>query len=668
MPGIRCQVGWLATCYRERGLDRKLMANIGKTSFVGIALALVVTAALCTSVARAAEIDAGIVAGVAAYGQANFDNTTGLVRDAAGQPNLAESTPGYLAALLIQSGHGEQAQALVRAILANQDTQDGSQTIGYFRWYGGQGQPFSYDATLYAVPPLAWVLQNYRQELGSEAEALAGALNQAVAAIQRNLVEPHNEAYLMLQAAARASAGAALDKPAWVSSALSQVRAWLNLVKSHGLPEGHSPTFDCLRLASLLWVQNSLSEPSAELTEAIRLARADVGMRLWAPRYKMAGAMYRSFPSDYLRSAGVSAYVLARYFGIGAIAHPEPFAMYFLLPAAGEPVAPPRLEMPYHINTRADGPTSVTATTTFVAPEFSLGTMCGTLQASSVPVLICFAEHGTTSPTAYTQSYPAPAHVSAIQSEGMALCSFDFDNVGFGRSRQAYVSLVLGNASDMESIAVRGGEWNREPTGLAQLETMALATRGCYIGIVVGRCGPAEGAIERRVKPGDLHWVGQGDFSRLALTIYGRQAEYTLRRPLHDVRVVFGLCVVPQSQYPSLADFAAEFGKARIRQEVKPSKQRVDDKDDEPKPMPTGGIIPEPKPKRDIQYRHLLEHTVELQAMGSVLQLTEDMRAGELLSTAINDTETSSEYLWSAPSFEYAAGADLAAALAAAGY
>ncbi len=652
----------------ERDLGHNIMSKLANVPFIAISLALILTALLCTSVGRAAELDATVVAAVTAYGQANFDNTTGLVRDAAGQPNLAESSPGYLAALLIQGADAEQAQALVRAILANQDTQDGSPTLGYFRWYGGSGQAFSHDATLYALPPLAWVLRNYGRQLGGEAEALAGALSLAVGAIQRDLVEPQDEAYLMLQAAARASAGAALDNPAWVSGALSQVRSWLSLVKSHGLPEGHSPTFDCLRLAALLWVQSSLSHPSTALSEALRLAHADAGMRVWAPRYKLAGAMYRSFPPDYLRSGGVVSYVLARYFGVGAIAHPEPFVMYFLLPAEADAVAPPPLHLPCHINTRADGPSHVTATTTYLAPEFSLGTMSGTLQPTSVPLLICFAEDGITSPTAYSQSYPAPAHVSSVQSSGTALCSFDFDNVGFGRSRQAYVSLILGNAADIQGTIVRGAEWNREPTGLAQLETMALATRGCYIGIVVGRCGPAESAIERRIKPGDLHWVGQGDFSRLVLTIYGRQAEYTLKWPLQDVRVVFGLCVVPQSHYPTLSDFATEFSRARLRQEVKPLKQRVGGKADEPQRLPTEGMVPQPKPRRDMEYRDLLEQTVELEALGSVLQLTEDLRAGQLLGTTVNGTASGTDYLWSGPLFEYTAGADLAALLAAAGY
>ncbi len=619
------------------------------------------------SSAHAASVEAEVVAAVVAYGEHNLNQATGLVKDSIGDVNLAESSCGYYAALLIQGGHAAQAHDLLTAILANQDTRAGSETKGCFRWYGSEDQPFSYDATLYVVPPLAWSLRNYRQQLGDDAEVLAKALNQAVVAIQRHLVGPESEAYLMLQAAAQASAGAALDQPGWVAGAQSQVRSWLSLVKSQGLPQGHSPTFDSIRMAALLWVQSSLQAPSPEVTEAWRLMRADACMRLWMPARKLAGAIYRSYPSDYLRSPGVVAYVLSRYFGIGTIEGVEPFAMYFLLPAGDLPMPPPAPALPYQVDTRATGTAKVEATSTYVAAEFSLGTMSGTIQDSSVPILICLAEPDAT-PTIYSQSYPATAHVSAVQSGGLALCSFDFDDVGQASRRQAYVKLILGSPSEVEAVYLRGGEWNHQPTGVGQLEAIAVETRGCYVGLIIGRCGPAEAAIERRVKPGDLHWAGEGPLSRLVLTVYGRQQDYALQAPLQDVRVVLGVGVVPQSQYPSLAEFGAEFARSRVKQEVEAIKQRIDEEGEHARRSINEGIIPDPKPKKDIKYRYLLKHSVELQALGRTLQLTEDLRADQLLGTTVDGSEVAAGSLWTGPGFAYEPGADLVQALAAAGY
>ena len=642
------------------------MLTMRRISTIAVVAVLVAAGVCYAGAGWTAPVAADLVAAMVSYGQANLDADSGLIKDQMGEPNLAESSPGTLAALLIQGGHEQAVQALLAAILANQDTNAGAATSGLFRWYGGEDQPYSYDATLYAVPPLAWSLRNHRQALGEGADRLAEALQHAVGAIRREAVQPDEEAYLMLQAAAYASAGAALNQPELVAQAVSQIRSWLALVKAHGLPAGHSPTFDAMRLAAMLWVQESSAQPDAALTEAFRLARADVGMRIWDPGQRLGGAMYRSFRPDYLGNAGVASYALANYFGAGAMAGPEPFVMYFLLPAAGEPQAPARPEMPYQIDTRATKPARVAATSTYLAPEFSLGTMSGVLQARSVPVFICFAASDT-APGIYSEAHPATGHVSAVQKGGTALCSFDFDNIGFGTSKQAYVRLVLGGRPDIEAVRVHGAEWDGKATGVGQFQTLVLATHGCYVGIAIGRCGPPDIRAEQRVKPGDLHWAGEDRLARLVFTVYGRQDDYALRRPLHDVRVTLGVHVVPQSQYASLEEFAFDFSKIRIRNEVEKIKERLREEEEKPRPG-SGGIIPDPKPKKDLKYRQLIKQTIEMKTPEVVLRLTEDLIGAELLSTEADGVELASEYLWSSPGFTYAANEDLSAALAAAGY
>ncbi len=642
------------------------MLTMPRISTVAVIAALLIAGLNCASAGWTAPVAEDVVAAVVSYGEANLDAAAGLIKDAMGEPNLAESSPGMLAALLMAGGHEQVAQALLAAILANQDTAAGSTTGGLFRWYGGEEQPYSYDATLYAVPPLAWSLRNHREGLGEGADRLAEALRQAVRAIRRETVQPEEEAYLMLQAAAYGSAGAALNQPELVAQAVSQIRSWLALVKAHGLPAGHSPTFDAMRLSAILWVQDSSAQPDPVLTQAFRLARADVGMRIWEPGKRLGGAMYRSFRPDYLGNAGIASYALANYFGVGTMARPEPFVMYFLLPAPAEPQAPARLELPYQIDTRANPPAQVATTSTYLAPEFSLGTMTGMLQIRSVPVFIGFPATNT-APSIYSEAHPATGHVSAVQKGGTALCSFSFENIGFGTSKQAYVNFVLGGRPDIEAVHVHGAQWDGNPTGVGQFQTLVLATRGCYVGIAIGRCGTPDVRSEQRVKPGDLHWAGEGPLARLVFKVYGRQDDYTLRQPLHNVRVTVGVHVVPQSQYGSLEEFAFDFSKTRIRNEVERLKERLHDEEETPRPS-TGGIIPDPKPKKDLKYRQFIKQTVEMKTTDVVLRFTEDLIAGELLTAAIDGVEAESDYLWSGPGFAYAANDDLAAALAAAGY
>jgi hypothetical protein len=612
-------------------------------------------------------VDAQLVDAILTYGQAHVDPSTGLVRDSVGEPNLAEHSQGYLAALLLKGGHQTEAIALLTAILDRQDTQEGSPTQGYFRWHGGENSPYSYDATLYAVPPLAWALRHFRSDLGHEAERLAEALQMAVVAISRDLVGPENESYLMLQAAARASAGAALDEPTWLSAAVGQVSSWLRLVKSQGLPQGHSPTFDALRIAALLWVRDATEQPSPELDETVRLALADVGTRIWAAGNRVAGAMYRSVTADYMPGGGVAAYALAGYFDLGTLDGAEPFAMYLLLPASKPLNVPPTLVLPYQTDTSSTGSDAVTTTSTFIAPEFTLGTMSGLLTAGSVPLMISLnsSDGGR---LIHARSYPAVAGVNTIQHQSTALMSFDFDQIGVGSRRQAYVSLALGHSSDLDEIYVRGAPWNGEATGLGHQETLAVATGDCYVGVLVGRCGPANSTAETRVKPGHLDYSGEGAFRRLTLTLHGRQEEYALEQPIHDVRVVFAISVVPKTNYPSLEDFAADFGKARIRQDVQATRRTLGKADEQSQPRPIEGVVPKPQTRLRLPSKQVLQQTIELQIADSKLKLVEDLRTGELLERHVDGLELSPGQLWSAPGFEYRAGADLPQALSEAGY
>lgn len=646
---------------------------------LSIIIGLLVSMLVVTCAVQAATVDPALVSTVIAYGAANTDEDTGLVKNTLGQPNLAESTPGYIAALLIEGGHDAQAKAALAAVLANQDSDPDSATSGNFRWYGGQSQPFSYDATLYALPPLAWVLRNHGQQLGTAAPVLEASVRAAAEAVKRQLVGPESEAYLMLQAASLASSGAALNDPKLVSTANDLIIKWLDFTQKNGLPEGHSPTFDSLRLAAMYWVKDALTEPSPKLDLAIRLARADMGLRLWQPTSKTAGAVLRGFPNDYLPGESVTHYVISGYFGIGQISDPDPFAMYFLLPSTVEIISAVAPEMPYQIDTRSTPEAPAEASSTYMSEDFTLGTMSGTIQANAVPLLVRFADFRT-GPPLYAQAIPAPCHVSSVQKDGVALLSFDFDRIGYGRNKQAYVDISIGNAKDIDGIYVRGAEWNREPTGLGTREVVAVDTRGCYVGIVMGRSGPVEGAADLRIKPGKLFWTGKGELTRLSLEVYGRQSEYAAKKPIDDVRVTFAIATVPKSAYASLEEFAAACAAARIKDSITNEKVEIQKDDKRPVRKPNEGIIPAAREKDHAAYRYYVKQQLTATILGQYLELVEDLRAGELLTATtvqpvqpadpaaeVTAEEPTPRYLWNAPNFKYAPDMDLSEALAAGG-
>ncbi len=630
-----------------------------------LAAAVVLGVVLLCSVATA-EVDSAVVSAVIAYGRANLDESTGLVKDGTRQANVPQSSPGYLAALLIEGGHDNQVAALVGALLASQDRTDGSDTRGYFRWSGSGSDAYSYDATLYALPVLAWCVQHQQRGLGSRAAELTEAVRLAVRALDKYSFEPSEEAYLMLQAAARASAGAALGDRKLIDRAQSAVDKWLTTVRAQGLPAGHSPSFDALRLATLYWLKASNAGAPASLDTAIRLSRADAATRVWPAHHVLAGAAYHSFMSDYTASGGLSDYLCRGYFGTGALESVEPFVMHFLLPApAIAPLAPPA--MPLTVRTTGIAPTKVSGTCTYLAPEFSLGTMSGTMSGSSLPIVMRFADPEYPEAIAATV-FPAEGQVNSVQQNGMALCSINFDRIGIGSRKQAFVSFRLGRKEQIQEVLVRGAAWNREDTGIDQRDGLVLSTAGCYVGIMVGRCGPVEGDTLRRVKPAELRWTGLGKLERLQLDVYGRQSDFGLSEPLHNVRITLGICVAPVSAYPSIEEFGAAFAQSRISEKIEQIAQRIGPESGLPQRRPIDGVIPDPQPKKDIPIRHLVQQTITWKSMGAEFTLTEDLNAGELLGGSVDGVEIPRDLLWSAAGLSYAPAQSLEDALTAAGY
>ncbi|MFP3905048.1 MAG: hypothetical protein ACLFWB_12460, partial [Armatimonadota bacterium] len=246
---------------------------------------------------------------------------------------------------------------------------------------------------------------------------------------------------------------------------------------------------------------------------------------------------------------------------------------------------------------------------------------------------------------------------------------FDFDQIGGGTRRQAFVRLMLGKQEDIEAVSVHGGLWNNEPTGIAQRESLALQMHDCYVGIVLGRKGPIDRDIERRVKPGSLEWIEGRPLSRLMLTIYGRQADKNLPERFNNVRVTFAVLITPDSEYETLADFARHLATTSVTQTVEKDTVTIQDsRQERESPFGDGAIIPKPKRKDIAKTRARITHTVRFDLPTTTLEVVEDMASGEVIGRSVDGEELSSEYLWSSPGFQYAAGAQLPPDLLSAGF
>lgn len=587
------------------------------------------------------------------YGEANFDPPSGLIRDAVGTPNLAESSLGYVVAALTLQQDTERAKSVFSKLL------DLQAKTGHFPWYAVAGSQPSEAASLYMAPLLAYLHLHQAAALGDLDPRLNSALVLLQTALPKIKVSPLDDTRFLLRAAGRAMVGAALsqDGPA---AAAGDVAAWLRLVSVQGLPQGHSPTSDATRLVALKWVREVAPEAQkAAVEQALTLAAVDLGSRVDPTSLYPAGAIYQAYPADYASATGFVQYVLYTDFGQALPDRVDPYVLAALAPAWRAPQSVKALADPgASTMLRTRGPDPVRATDTYLGANYSLGTMCGEVSDSTLPIFLTFAR--TARPDAYFYCTPS-ASVQSVQADGLSLSSFNFDDLATPNRRQAFVKGVLGHPEDIEEVYCYGVKWNDLPTSLGEMETLAFTTRGCYVGLTLTRVGPAGNQSGNPAKPATLRWSGEGRKGDLVLTIYARQAEYTLPQPENNVRAGVVVEVAPQMAYLTLADFVKHLAQGQIKQNLRTLRQRVPGAE---KPRDPNVIIPDPQSKIDMIYRDTVEQTTTYTNGERSLTLVEDLIGNIPLQRQINGTLLDEKYLWEADKFKYDPATKLTDALA----
>lgn len=600
--------------------------------------------------AQPLEADRQLLNQVVEYGHSNLDETTGLITDTAGTPNIAEASIGYVAACFAVGTEIEQARNVLAKIL-DQQAADGPMR-GHFPWSAGGA--VGEEAVLYMTPLLAWIAVHHAGELGAPLHTrLLESLELIRGALGRISVTPADDHRYI----ARAAALAAVDAAAGSFSPAPQgmVREWLANVRVNGLPAGHSPTFDAVRLVSLKWLREFVAPPvDSAVDQALLLTALDMALRADPVTRTLNGASRQTMPGEYLFGTGFGSYILYTDFGLAPPSVIDPYITAALLPAWRAPSTIANIVM--HTGSRMvrtlahAGP--VAATETYIGPGFSLGTMSGQVDAGTIPVFAAFGA-AAARPTLYFYASPLPAHVRSVQDQGLALCSFNFDRIGGGTRRQAFIQGVLGEAADISDIHCYGVEWNDQPTAVGERETITFKTRAAYVGLTVTRTGDPFRAEGPASPPATLQWDGEGRSGNLLLTIYARQAEYTLPKPMDHVRAGVVVEIAPLSAFDSIEAFSEHVGRGRISQSAKDTRQRVEQ---EEKPAVYNVPIPRPRSRMDMIFRQVIEHTIEYTNGERSLKLVEDLLAERILGRWINGEQQSEDYLWHSPVFTFKPG------------
>ena len=608
-----------------------------------------------------------------------YDPETGLVRDPAGNLNIAEDSLNYAAALLQRGVDPERAARVIGAVLEQQDRAEGSATRGLFRWLSRPGSGYDVNATLYVAPALAHLSRELAGPGGAAGDKLKDSATLALRALLSNPKKPDEGFSALMWAGAVCTLGDAAGDPAGPKAGAELIGRWLAQVSRLGISDGGSPTYDALRIGGLRWAWQFAADDVArgQAAEALELCYRDLLQRYDPDCAMVGGAVEAAYPADYTGDTGVARYLLACDLpsALAAIsgADPqaafsgaEPLAMYFAL-SAYEPaedlleLAGDRAE-PYEVRTRRPGvedPTiEVGSTCTWVAPTGTLGTVSGPASLWSIPIMM--TSDLPRRPASYFYLPDAGGVVQSLQSGPLALCSFSFDNVGVADRKQVRVRGVLGRAQDVDRVLVNGVEWIGEPEAIGQGTTVALQRGSSYFGLQVLQCGRL-GGPPSDAKPGVLAGMGEGGARTVMLDVFGREADYALREPLQNVRVGLLVEMGAAADWESLEAFARHVSLWRVKQTVKAERRRAREQEENNPLNPD-----EPKSRSEMVFIVSTLHTIRITNEQMPLELVEDMSNRTVVSRKL-PTELPPDYLWLSPALTVKMGQRISQALAAPG-
>lgn len=598
-----------------------------------------------------------------AYGDTHFNSAANLVTTPTGYPELPEYSLPYALALLEAGLSTSRAKAVFASTLAMQDATPASPTRGLFRWWGVATAEFSADATARIAPLLARAVSAYGDRLGDDLRnAVLAAMDLARGALALELRRAKGDDSGVLIQAALAQLGSALGQPQAAVAAANAVSRWTHEIALGGRTWGPSPAGDATRIMALSHIWQALPvEGRGPVEDMLRLCYLDLLQRAHLPGGVLAGAQFSASAQDYLGSGGPASYLIYRDAGGPLPSNVQPIAAVAALSAYRPPddvvAVVQRQFAPYSVTTTASRETAPARTDTYLEPKFTLGTMSGWCMGDTVPIFAAFSAPQKR-PTAFFRVKAAPAHISSLQFGNLAICSLNFDRMGVEKRLQAWLQGSLGTVHDVEEVYAMGSEWNGEPIAVGTRGTVIVKRAGVYLAVTLLECGPAEIESTSRRKPGVLEWTGIGENAELTLTVYARQDEYRVKRPIDDLRAG----VVFQVWDSSLFADTGEADRWLARSKINHRQSRGTSKT--PVPRDVHPVLDEHKPQPRQQYvtRTQNLHTIEyayLRGEGDQFKLVEDLRHEQVIQRSRNGASIDTAQWWSSPALELGPGRSL---------
>jgi hypothetical protein len=561
-------------------------------------------------------------------GAQNLDPGRNLLLDSEGRLDVARLTPAWAVACLVAGRHTQAADRALAAV-AEQVCTTGREA-GSMPWT--VGGPASTAASEFTAPVLAALSLLAPDTVSASTAASLSAAIQAFAKRFASAQAEGKDVRTLLLAAACAAVGRSIGNDRLMARANSLIDEWVRWVSKEGLSDGHGPTTEAYRLSALAWLRLFLADLPGSWQHAWLLTWTDLLQRLSNAPTLLAGAQQFSYRPESFDASGPLPVLLGAAFA-QQVQVADTNGAWFALPfkmAVGAGL--PNLSLPRPCELRyAWGTQSAFRETIYITSDYSLATMTGALNASSVPVVIGLPGRRVR-PTVYLYVSDG-CHATSLQRGATALVNLDFDTIGWAPRLSAWAEVVFGPRREIGRVAVLRQPWPGQPVAVDRMWPVAVETGGCYIGLVPLWAGPAEAKeATERVKPGVLQWRGEGDEAELTLRLFARQATYELPRP-EDNYLVGCIVLVRSAGELSFDAFCEELRGIRYQKTVESRKWRVPEKD-EGHPLLDRY---KPKPKRAYHVENAMDYKLTAIIDGQSWSLTEDLYRQQILDLRIGE-------------------------------
>jgi len=409
---------------------------------------------------------------------------------AQGLPKDIRSTVHYLTALIQSNQNPEETDRILNMVLDAQGrhADPHMRAHGNFKWDLDDTFLKDYNAGPFIAMELVFIAHHYQDRLTPQTrQRFQNALPLMMAGMQNRQADVAYTNITIITAAAWLGLAHYFDNTDDISRATQNFYHWRTFTQTYGITEFNSPNYAVVNIWGLVVLRTFAQNPALiqDIEDTLEWFLQDYYLHYHPGSDNVAGANSRSYSYHTGFSIGS---VVSLYYGEGIWTLPG------MMRFAGFPETPVRTvfdrvrtllnpsETPYTVETQ-NGDVD---TTTYLTPEYSLGTQCGIF--THTQKISVFATYNTqhTRRTLYThlsdRSLSHNIHSYQRQNRAIVLAGLEFINRDPGAT-DLHLYTNFAHTEAITTILLNGQTWDRQPTALKEDDIVVLCIHNTLIGL-----------------------------------------------------------------------------------------------------------------------------------------------------------------------------------------